>query len=221
MDNEQRRKKAVNRVIDCGVIAVIRLQSAQGLVEVARSLTIGGVIAIEVTMTTPGALEAISQACETLSEEALIGAGTVLTPKQAADAIEAGATFLVAPTLDSDVLNLAHDAGLPYVPGALTPNEIHHAMTLGADLIKLFPGQVATPGYIKDVLGPFPTARLLPTGNVNLSTLPEYIKAGAVAVGVGKTLIDPKAVLSSDWKAITECARQFSLAVERSRRELL
>ncbi len=219
MMSEQKREAAVQRVLDSGVIAVIRLNSAEGLVGAARALAEGGVAAVEVTMTTPGALDVINQASQTLGDEVLIGAGTVLTPDQASQAIAAGAGFLVAPTLDETVLRLAHEAGLPYTPGALTPNEIHQAMSLGADLIKLFPGRVATPGYFKDVLGPFPAARLLPTGNVDLTTLPQYIEAGAVAVGVGKALVDPVAIAAGDWAAITDRARQFSQAVRTARGE--
>lgn len=209
----------VARVIECGVIAVVRMDRSENLVGAARALAAGGVASVEVTMTTPGALDVIAAAGRALGGDVLIGAGTVLDADQARAAVEAGADFLVAPTVDADVIAVAREAGLPMVAGALTPGEIDRAMRLGASLIKLFPGRVATPGYFKDVLGPFPTARLLPTGNVDLTTAPEYIRAGAVAVGVGKALVDARAVAAGDWAGLTERARAFVSVVDEARRE--
>lgn len=213
------RDHVVGWITDSGVIAVIRLNRSRGLTGAARALAAGGVAAIEVTMTTPGALDAIASA-RADGGKAVIGAGTVLTPQQATEAIAAGAEFLVSPAIDDDVAQIAKNAGVPYVPGALTPNEIQRALALGADLIKLFPGRVATPGFFKDVLGPFPSARLFPTGNVTLTTAPEYIKAGAVAVGVGKALVDPEAVHRGDWEAISRRAEQFTSVVRIAREEM-
>lgn len=207
----------VARIVECGVIAVVRMDRSDNLVGAARALAAGGVVAVEVTMTTPGALEVIAEAGRALGGDVLVGAGTVLDARQARQALDAGADFLVAPTVDPDVVAAAHEAGVPMVPGALTPNEIEQAMRLGAQLVKLFPGRVATPGYFKDVLGPFPTARLLPTGNVDLTTAPEYIRAGAVAVGVGKALVDSAAVAAGDWQALTERARAFTAVVRSAR----
>ncbi len=209
--------EVVARVVDGGVIAVVRMDSGANLVGAARALARGGVAAVEVTMTTPGALDVIAEAGAALGDDALIGAGTVLRPDQARQAVEAGAAFLVAPTIDAEVIGIAHGAGSAMIAGALTPNEIDRAMQLGADLIKLFPGRVATPGYFKDILGPFPRARLLPTGNVDLETTPSYIAAGAVAVGVGKALVDAAAVASGDWDLLTERARAFTAAVAQAR----
>jgi 2-dehydro-3-deoxyphosphogluconate aldolase/(4S)-4-hydroxy-2-oxoglutarate aldolase len=207
----------VARVVECGVIAVVRMARSENLVGAARALAAGGVQTVEVTMTTPGALDVIAEAGRVLGNDVLVGAGTVLDAVQARQAVEAGADFLVAPTVDPDVIAVAQEAGIPVVPGALTPNEIERALRLGASLIKLFPGRVATPGYFKDVLGPFPTARLLPTGNVDLTTAPEYIRAGAVAVGVGKALVDTAAVESGDWETLTARAREFTAVVRKAR----
>lgn len=207
----------VDRIVECGVIAVVRLNRSDNLVGAARALAAGGVRSIEVTMTTPGALDVIAQASRELGGQVLIGAGTVLEAAQARRAVEAGADFLVAPTADAEVITVAAAAGVPMVPGALTPGEIDRAMRLGAPLIKLFPGRVATPGYFKDVLGPLPTARLLPTGNVDLTTAPEYIRAGAVAVGVGKALVDATAVAAGDWADLTERATAFIKVVHEAR----
>jgi 2-dehydro-3-deoxyphosphogluconate aldolase/(4S)-4-hydroxy-2-oxoglutarate aldolase len=196
------------------------MNQPEGLVGAARALVEGGVAAVEVTMTTPGALDVIASTRKELGEDVLIGAGTVLTPADARRAVAAGASFLVAPTINSQVIQIAHDAGLSVTPGALTPNEIQRALELEADLIKLFPGQVATPGYFKDILGPFPSAKLLPTGNVNLETLPGYIRAGAVAVGVGKALVDADAIRREDWDDLRARAMRYSSAVQAARTEL-
>lgn len=218
MDNPQAPANVVvERIVGCGVIAVVRMDRSENLVGAARALAAGGVVSVEVTMTTPGALDVIAEAERALGGEVLIGAGTVLDAEQAQQAVDAGADFLVAPTVDAGVIAVAQRAGLAMVPGALTPGEIDRAMHLGAPLIKLFPGRVATPGYFKDVLGPFPTARLLPTGNVDLVTAPEYIRAGAVAVGVGKALVDAAAVAAGDWDELTRRARAFVDVVRGAR----
>jgi 2-dehydro-3-deoxyphosphogluconate aldolase/(4S)-4-hydroxy-2-oxoglutarate aldolase len=209
----------VSRIVDSGVIAVVRMDSSENVIGTVRALVAGGVLSIEVTMTTAGALEVIAKARREFGDDALIGAGTVLDGPQARRAVEAGAAFLVSPTVDGDVIAVAHEADLPAVPGALTPNEIDRAMRLGAGLVKLFPGRVATPGYFADVLGPFPTARLLPTGNVSLETAPAYIRAGAVAVGVGKALVDVSAVRTGDWPTLTGRAREFTAVVRAAREE--
>ena len=207
----------VESIIDCGVIAVVRLDSSDNLIGAARALASGGVRSIELTMTTPGVLDVIAQAQRELGDETLLGAGTVMNAAQAKDAIEAGADFLVAPNIDPEVITIADAAGVPMIPGALSVGEIDRAMRLGAPLIKLFPGRVATPGYFKDVLGPLPTARLLPTGNVDLTTAPEYLRAGAVAVGVGKALVDAAAVTAGDWDLLSERAAAFAGMVRDTR----
>ncbi len=207
----------VERIVACGVIAVVRADRTENLVGAARALAAGGVKSVEVTMTTPGALDVIAELGRALGGDVLIGAGTVLDPQQARQAANAGANFLVAPTVDAEVIAVARDAGIAMVPGALSPNEIVRAMQLGAGLIKLFPGRIATPGYFRDVLGPFPTARLLPTGNVDLTTAPEYFRAGAAAVGVGKALVDAAALGAGDWATLTSRARAFVEAVRAAR----
>jgi 2-dehydro-3-deoxyphosphogluconate aldolase / (4S)-4-hydroxy-2-oxoglutarate aldolase len=213
------RVNDLERVLASGVIAVLRLDSSRDILEIAQALVRGGVDAVEITLTVPGAIEAIELASRSLGDDVLVGAGTVLRRSDAERAISAGARFLVAPTVHVEMIALAHDAGINAVPGALSPTEIDLAVQAGADLIKLFPGRVATPGYFKDVLGPFPGARLLPTGNVDLTTAPEYFRAGAVAVGVGKALVDPDAVRSGDWAQIEERARAFRTVADRAREE--
>lgn len=199
------------------VVAVVRVNSAQDLTQLASALGSGGVRLVEFTLTVPGALDAINRASRELEGEVIIGAGTVLDSVSARLAVDAGAAFIVAPTIDPDVIAMAHRYGVAAIPGALTPTEVGAAMSAGADAIKLFPGRVATPDYFTDVLGPLPQARLLPTGNVTLETAPQYIAAGAVAVGVGKALVDPELLAAGEWAAIAERARAFRSAVEAAK----
>lgn len=215
----QTRNAVVSALEATSVVAVVRVASAENLTRLASALSAGGVRMVEITLTVPGALEAIARAVRELDEETIIGAGTVLDNPSARLAVDAGASFVVGPTLDEGVIRTAHRYGVAVVPGALTPTEISAAMSAGADAIKLFPGRVATPGYFADVLGPLPQARLLPTGNVNLETAPDYIRAGAVAVGVGKALVDPSAVAAGDWAAITKRAAEFCEVVAAAKAE--
>jgi 2-dehydro-3-deoxyphosphogluconate aldolase/(4S)-4-hydroxy-2-oxoglutarate aldolase len=204
-------------MLETGVVAVVRVDDASGLVDLAEALREGGVVHTEITMTVPGALGAIDAAARELGEDVFIGAGTVLDAVTARSAIDAGASFIVAPSLDLDVIAMARRYGVMVVPGCLTPTEITQAWSAGADIIKLFPGRVATPGYFADLRGPFPQVRLMPTGNVDLETTREYIRAGAVAVGVGKALVDRDALKRQEWSVITANARRFREVVDRAR----
>jgi 2-dehydro-3-deoxyphosphogluconate aldolase / (4S)-4-hydroxy-2-oxoglutarate aldolase len=211
------RDEALGTLLDTGVVAVVRTDSPRDLVRLARALVEGGVRLVEITMTVPAAVEVIEQAASALGADAVIGAGTVLDAATAERAVSAGAGFVVSPALDTEVIETAHRHGVVAIPGCLTPTEIALAWSAGADVVKLFPGRVATPGYFADVRGPFPDVRLMPTGNVDLETAPQYIRAGAVAVGVGKALVDPEALGSGDWATITGRARQFRRAVDEAR----
>ena len=211
------RQSVLRTLEDTGVVAVVRLDAPTDLPLVARALREGGVLLTEITMTVPGALGAIEACVREVGDDAVIGAGTVIDAVTARLAVSAGASFIVGPNLDLEVIAMAHRYGVAVIPGVLTPTEIAQAWTAGADVVKLFPGRVATPGYFADLRGPFPQVRLMPTGNVNLETTPEYIKAGAVAVGVGKALVDPAAVRDGAWTIITEHARRFRDAVDAAR----
>lgn len=212
-------KEAVLRILEeTGVVAVVRAEDRLDLEGLAGALRDGGVRLIEITMTVPGALGAIEAIARQLGRDVLVGAGTVVDPMTARLAISAGATFIVGPSLDENVISMAHLYGVAAIPGCLTPTEITHATAAGADVIKLFPGRIATPEYFTDLLrGPFPHVRLMPTGNVDLRTTSEYVRAGAVAVGVGKALVNQEAVQARDWEAIAERARQFRGAVDAAR----
>lgn len=202
---------------DTGVVAVVRTDRPDDLVDLARALAAGGVRLIEFTMTVPRALHVIERAATELDDLAIVGAGTVLDGVTARLAIAAGAGFVVGPSLDLEVIEVAHRYGVAAMPGCLTPTEIVRAWSAGADVVKLFPGRVATPGYFADLRGPLPHVRLMPTGNVDLETAPQYIEAGAVGVGVGKALVDATALKARDWATITERARRFREVVDRAR----
>lgn len=213
----QSREATLSSMMETGVVAVVRVDEATGLVALAEALRSGGVVHTEITMTVPGALDAIESAVRELGDDAFVGAGTVLDAVTARLAINAGVSFVVGPSLDLEVIAMAHRYGVMVVPGCLTPTEITQAWSAGADVVKLFPGRVATPGYFSDLRGPFPQVRLMPTGNVDLETTPEYIKAGAVAVGVGKALVDRTALKEQRWSVISENARRFREVVEQAR----
>ncbi len=200
-----------------GVVAVVRATSSDGLLDAFEALALGGVELVEVTTTVPGALELIAEAVARFGAGLHLGAGTVLDLATANAAIDAGASFVVSPAFDAEVVAQCRSRDAVAVPGCLTPTEVAAAMRSGPPFLKLFPGRVATPGYVRDLLGPFPTARFVPTGNVDLVTAPEYIGAGAAAVGVGKALLDPGALAGRDLRTITEAARELRAVVDAAR----
>jgi len=191
------------------VIAIIRLPSAEGAVRAGEILAGAGLAAVEVTLTTPGALSAVSELRAALPASCLVGAGSVRTAEQAASARDAGAQFLVTPTVRPAVL-AATD--LPVVCGALTPTEIETAALAGAALVKVFPADRFGPGYVRDVLAPMPELRLAPTGGVTADSVASYAAAGAVAVGVGSALVDPALVAAADWASLQQRASRFMAA---------
>jgi 2-dehydro-3-deoxyphosphogluconate aldolase/(4S)-4-hydroxy-2-oxoglutarate aldolase len=177
----------IERLRQTGVVAVIRAASVQAAVEISRALVRGGVTGIEITFSTPGAAEAIAQVRAELPS-ALVGAGTVLTLEELQAACRAGATFLVSPHTDEALLAAAKEQKVPFLPGALTPTEVVRAFAAGAACVKLFPGSAVGPGYLKALRGPLPHIPLMPTGGVDEKNLPEWLAAGAVAVGMGGNL---------------------------------
>lgn len=211
------REEMLQYVIDCGVIAVVRLDSGDQLVRSAQALREGGVKVIEFTMTTPNALDMIKEASKTMPGDVLLGAGTVLDPETARAAILAGAQFSVSPSLNPKVIEMCHRYSKVCIPGALTPTEILTAWECGADVVKVFPATLGGPQYFKDLAGPFPQIRLLPTGGVSLANAGDFIKAGAVAVAAGSNLVDRKAVREGRFDAITETARKYVEAIKAAR----
>lgn len=211
------RETTLQRIIDCGIVAVIRMSDPSQLIKVAEAIGEGGVDVIEFTMTTPNALDVIREVARQRAGDVLLGAGTVLDPETARAAILAGAEYIVAPTLNPRVIEVCRRYSKVVIPGALTPTEILTAWECGADIVKVFPATAVGPRYFKDVLAPLPQVKLLPTGGVDLSNVGDFIKAGAVAVAVGSNLVDTKAVSEGRFDVLTEKARQYAEAVRSAR----
>jgi len=211
------RAETVAALEACGVVAVIRLKDAGALGAVVDALATGGVHALEVTMTVPGAIELIREISPTLPPDVVLGAGTVLDAETAQAAIEAGARYVVSPVFREEVLRVCHRFDVAALPGCFTPTEILEAWEAGADVVKVFPATALGPGYFRDLRGPFPNLRLMPTGGVSLANAGDWIRAGAVAIGVGTALVDAEAVAARRFGEITERARQFVAAVAAAR----
>ena len=211
------RDADLRRILDCVIVAVVRAPEPDGLVEVVRALADGGVKVAEVTFTVPGATEVIREARRQLGDRVLLGAGTVLDPETARTALLAGAEFVVAPTVNPDVIRLCRRYDRVVMPGAFTPTEILAAWEAGADVVKVFPADVLGPVFFRAMRGPLPQVRLMPTGGVDLTTASEYLTAGAVCLGVGSQLVDPKAVAARQFDRITELARQYTNIITQTR----
>lgn len=202
---------------ECGVVAVVRLDDLTKAVPLTEALVAGGVRAVEFTFTNPAAGGAIAAARAALGERALIGAGTVLDPETARVAILAGAAFVVTPTLSLPTITICHRYGVPTIIGALTPTEILTAWEGGASYVKVFPASLGGPRYLKDIHGPLPQVKVIPTGGVDLQNAADFIRAGAVAVALGSNLVDARSVAHDDWDTITSRARAISEAVASAR----
>ncbi|HEY3397124.1 MAG TPA: bifunctional 4-hydroxy-2-oxoglutarate aldolase/2-dehydro-3-deoxy-phosphogluconate aldolase [Armatimonadota bacterium] len=211
------RIEILNRILGAGITAVIRAQSSEHLMKIAEALKAGGVESIEVTMTTPNALQVISEVAARFGDEILLGVGTCLDPETARAAILAGAQFAVSPTLNLETIKMVHRYDKVILPGCFTPTEILTAWENGADLVKVFPADVVGPVYFKDVLAPLPQVRLVPTGGVDLTTAADFLKAGAAALCVGGAMMPKAAMAAGDWPAITAIAAQFVQIVKDTR----
>jgi len=208
---------ALDRIADCGIVAVIRGVDADDAVDVAEALLAGGVTAVEVTADTPGVTDAIADVADAVGDEAAVGAGTVLDAGTAAAAIRAGAEFVVAPTLDRGVVEACNRHGAAVAPGAMTPTEAVEAREAGADLVKVYPASTVGPGHVAAMRGPLPHVPLLPTGGVDLDNVADFIDAGAAAVGVGSALVDADAVAAGEYGRLTERAAAFRTAIDGAR----
>jgi len=211
-------KEALAKILEEGVVPVIRVASAQEAFEVAKAIHEGGISVIEVTMTVPGAMDVIKEVSQKFGKNVLLGAGTVLDPETARAALINGAQFLVSPSLNLDVIKMSSRYSAVVIPGALTPTEILTAWEAGADLVKVFPiAQVGGPAYIRAVKAPLPQIPLVPTGGVNLQNAGEFIKAGAAAIAAGGELVDKKAVAEKKYSVVTENAQKFLAEVKKAR----
>jgi 2-dehydro-3-deoxyphosphogluconate aldolase/(4S)-4-hydroxy-2-oxoglutarate aldolase len=200
-----------------GLIAIVRLDSSAELIDAARAIAAGGVSIIEFTLTTPGALQTIEESSRELGGQVLIGAGTVLDAETARAAILAGAEFVVAPTVNPEVIQMCRRYGKVVIPGAYTPTEILHAWELGADFVKVFPAEVGGPAYIKAVRAPLPQVKMIAVGGISLETAGAFIRAGAVALGVGSNLVNKKTVAERRFDQLTATAKALSQAVREAR----
>jgi len=212
-----KKSETIRIIEETGVIAIMRAQSSGQLIAAAEAIQRGGVRAIEVTMTTPGALDVIAQAREKMGKEVVFGAGTVLDPETARAAILAGADFVVSPTLNLAVVEMCNRYGVPAVPGCYTPTEMLQAWQAGADFVKLFPASVGGPDLIQAILAPLPQVRIIPVGGVDLDTAAAFIKKGAAALGVGSSLINQKLLDAGDMEELTRRARAFIDQVRKGR----
>lgn len=200
-----------------GVIAIMRAKSSQQLIAACEAIKSGGVQVIEVTMTTPGALDVIREAKQKYPEGVLFGAGTVLDAETARLAIIAGADFIVAPTLNYKMIELCNRYSIPVIPGCYTPSEMLSAWEAGASMLKLFPASVGGPELVKAILAPLPQLEIVPVGGVDLSTATAFIRSGAVALGVGSSLLDNQLLESGDFTELTRRAAAFIEKVKEGR----
>ncbi len=215
------RMRSKNEVISAlcnpGIIAVVRARSADQVIPLASALLEGGILAIEITMTTPDAIDAIRQASAKFGNKALIGVGTVLNAATAREAIAAGAEFVVSPITKAEIAAAANKADRPVMLGAYTPTEAQAAFEAGADFIKLFPAETLGPAYIKSIHAPLPHLKIVPTGGATLDNIGDWFKAGCPAVGVGSSLISAKILETNNWPELARIADQFVHAASAGR----
>ncbi|MDI3535013.1 MAG: 2-dehydro-3-deoxyphosphogluconate aldolase / (4S)-4-hydroxy-2-oxoglutarate aldolase [Thermosediminibacterales bacterium] len=207
----------LKRILESGIIAVVRAESPEQALKIAGACKEGGITSIEITMTVPGAIDVIKQVASAYpKDQILVGAGTVLDAETARAAMLAGAEYIVSPHLNQEVVKICNRYQKICMPGAMTIKEIVEAMEAGADVVKLFPGSLFGPKIIKAVKGPLPQAELIPTGGVSLDNVEEWIKAGAAAVGVGGDLTK-EAIQKNDYSIITQKARQFVEKIKKAK----
>ena len=208
--------KLIERLLNPGLIAVVRASSAEQVLPLSEALVAGGIVAIEITTSTPDYLAAIRMTKKALGDAALVGVGTVLNSGVCDGAIAAGAEFVVSPVMLTELVPLCHAAGRPVMLGAYTPTECQRVHESDADFVKLFPADTLGPGYIKSLRAPMPHLRIVPTGGVDLRNVQDFLKAGCMALGVGSSLLNPDVLKSADWPALTALARKFVAAVAES-----
>jgi 2-dehydro-3-deoxyphosphogluconate aldolase/(4S)-4-hydroxy-2-oxoglutarate aldolase len=208
----------VNEIESTGIVAILRTKSSEQLIDVVGALVEVGLICIEVTMTTPGALDVVRQASAKFGDRCVFGAGTILDSETARVAILAGARFIVAPTLDIATIRTCRRYGVAAMPGTFTPTEMLRAYEAGADLIKVFPAGPLGPGFFRDVRGPLPQLKLVPTGGVTPENAAEFIRAGAAALGMGSALVSPALVEKRDFTTIAQRAADLLATIKTIRK---
>ncbi len=211
------RSEIIQRLVDPGVIAVVRAQNAEQVPPLTEALLAGGVIAVEITMTTPNAIAAIRAAAARFGDRALLGVGTVLDAATAQAALEAGAQFVVSPIARLELVAVVHAADRPVMLGAYTPTEAQAVHESGADFVKIFPADGLGPGYIKALRAPLPHLKIIPTGGVDANNAAEWIKAGCAALGAGSCLVSAKILQEANWTELTRLAADFVQKVRTAR----
>jgi len=211
------KQQIIEQLLNPGIIAVVRAKRMEQAVPLAEALVAGGVVAVEITMTTPNAIAAIREANTKLGDRALIGVGTVLNEQTCQAAIDAGAQFIVSPICRRELVPIAQKAGKPIMLGSYTPTEAQLAHEAGSDFIKIFPADGLGHNYIKALRAPLPHLRIVPTGGVDLKTIGDFLKAGCVAVGVGSSLISKEVLEKDDWPTLTSVAAEFVKAAKAAR----
>lgn len=211
------KSEVVSLLTEPGIIAVVRAKNPEQVIPLSEALLAGGVHAIEITMTTPHAIEAIRDAREKLGERALVGVGTVLNADTCRAALSAGAEFVVTPICRTELVPIAHGADRPIMLGAYTPTEAQAAHEAGADFIKIFPADTLGPGYVKAIRAPLPHLRIVPTGGVEIDNAAAFLKAGCAALGVGSSLVSAKILQEGDWPELTRRAQAFVSAANLAR----
>lgn len=212
------KKQIVEQLESLGLVPVVRASSSDEAMQVIEAIKAGGVNILEITMTVPGAVRVIEKVADKYGSDVLVGAGTVLDPETARACLLAGAQFIVSPALNLDTIAMCHRYSAPVMPGVLTPTEVITAWSAGADFVKVFPcGAVGGASYIKNLKGPFPQIKMIPTGGVSLKTAQDFIRAGAAALGVGTDLVDVKAIREGKPEIVTERAIQFLDLVREAR----
>ncbi|MEL0096717.1 MAG: bifunctional 4-hydroxy-2-oxoglutarate aldolase/2-dehydro-3-deoxy-phosphogluconate aldolase [Planctomycetaceae bacterium] len=209
----------LSRMMESGIVAVIRADSGELLADVAEALVAGGVDVMEVTFTVPNAVEVIQEVKRRIGDKILLGAGTVLDTETCRAAILAGAEFIVSPSTDVEVIKLCRRYDKIVTPGIFTPTEAVTAWQAGADILKVFPADIGGPAHIKGLRGPLPQCRFMPTGGVNLDTAADFLRAGSVALGVGGALVEKSAVETGNFGRIEDLARQYKQIVTDTRNE--
>jgi len=213
------KEKIISGLLKPGVVAIIRADNSEQLIEASRALIAGGVSGIEITMTTPNALQVIADVCREFGDKVLAGVGSILDAKTAEAAVSAGAEYVITPVLKPDVIAFCNRIDKPIFSGSYTPTEAQTAYELGADFIKIFPADGLGPKYIQAIRGPLPHLNIVPTGGVDVNTTGDFIKAGCVAVAAGSSLVSKDILKNKDWAKLTDLAAQFIAAVAKARQK--
>ena len=211
------KQAILKRIAELGLLAVLRAPDPAGARRTVDALVEAGVLGIEITYSTPDAASVIAGVKQSYGDEVLVGAGTLVTHAQVSEAAEAGASYLVSPGLDDEVVASIRATGLPAMAGVLTPTEVMRGVRLGVDVMKLFPGSLGGPSYLRSLRGPFPDVPFMPTGGVSADNVGDWLAAGAVAVGAGSELASAGDISSGDVAGIREKGRRFLTAIREAR----